>query len=308
MKPAAGTQSAAPSCPAIQAGSGQARTHIPSPLPRTRTRFLFIVAIVAQVLALGLLDYYTHARCEVSFSIFYLLPILQAAWFLGRVQGTGISALCAATWFVSDRISEQAGSDRLIPLWNTIMLFGFFLLVTLLVGKVVGLLEEERRLARTDSLTGVANGRHFNESAQIEIQRANRHMHSLSTAYIDLDDFKRVNDTLGHSVGDVLLRAVAGTIKENIRASDLVARLGGDEFGILMPETDQEGAKSAVTKVRDRVMDLVRDRKWPVTLSIGVATCLSPQCSVDGLIKMADDLMYSVKSNGKNGVRFEMTA
>lgn len=95
-------------------------------------------------------------------------------------------------------------------------------------------------MAREDFLTGVLNSRAFYEMAQVEMARAARQDSPLSLAYIDLDDFKEVNDTLGHSTGDRVLQAVAATIMEDIRLTDAVARLGGDEFAILLSGSDRK--------------------------------------------------------------------
>jgi diguanylate cyclase (GGDEF)-like protein len=275
---------------------------------RKRRQFLLLAAVAVQVIVLGLLDHHTYTSCEVSFALFYLFPILQVAWYVGFLPAIATSLFSAAIWYAADLHSEHVYAHHLVPFWIALMRLGFFLTASFLVEKVQRLLKKERELARTDSLTGVANGRHFVETVAIEIQRASRFDRWLSLAFMDLDNLKQVNDALGHSAGDELLRSLAQTIRKNVRASDLVARLGGDEFVVLMPETDLEEAKAAVAKIREQVMNSLRDRNWPITLSIGVATCRSPQCSVDKLIKAADDLMYRVKSDGKNGVKHEMMA
>ena len=161
-------------------------------------------------------------------------------------------------------------------------------------------------MSRKDFLTGVANSRSFYEIATKEIERTARFIHPLSLAYIDIDNFKQVNDTLGHSAGDKLLHSVADKIKENIRTIDAVSRLGGDEFAILMPETNAENAMSALNKLQHYLMDMVQENNWPVTFSIGVVTC-SESCKLDELIKEADNLMYKVKVSGKTELKITST-
>ena len=167
-------------------------------------------------------------------------------------------------------------------------------------------LEAAKRSARTEPLTGISNSRAFSEVVGREIDRAQRYSHSLSFAYIDLDDFKAVNDRFGHSVGDILLQAVAHSIKKDIRETDTVARLGGDEFGILLPETGPKAARHFIERIRDRLTRDVQEHGWPVTFSIGVVTFLRPPIDVNEAIRIADSLMYSAKNSGKNTIKFEV--
>jgi predicted signal transduction protein with EAL and GGDEF domain len=195
--------------------------------------FLTVLGVLL-VLFIGYIDYFTGY--EISFSIFYVFPIVLIAWFAGRLYAVFISILSAAIWLSADLLSGHSYSHYTIPLWNSIMRLGFFLTFTYLLTTIKRLLEHKTDLSQKDSLTGVANGRYFTELANIEINRPVRFNHPLTIAYIDIDNFKQVNDVSGHSTGDRLLNSVAETIKKNIRSIDIVARLGGDEFSILMPE------------------------------------------------------------------------
>jgi diguanylate cyclase (GGDEF)-like protein len=166
-------------------------------------------------------------------------------------------------------------------------------------------LEIERTYARIDYLTGITNSRAFKEMAKNEINRCARFGRPLTIAYIDIDNFKQVNDTLGHSHGDDLLQLVAKTIRDNTRSMDVVSRVGGDEFAILFPETNDENAKTAVNKLRNKLLYVIKNNNWPETFSFGVVRCYQP-CDLDELIKKADNLMYSVKGSGKNRVEFDI--
>jgi diguanylate cyclase (GGDEF)-like protein/PAS domain S-box-containing protein len=163
-------------------------------------------------------------------------------------------------------------------------------------------LQREKELARTDSLTGLANRRAFSEAAEMERARAARYGRPVTLAYVDLDNFKHVNDTLGHSVGDELLAAVARVLRENLRFTDTAGRLGGDEFAILLPETNANAAESALQKLRQILLRTMKARKWPVTFSIGAATFLDNATSVEEMVRFADELMYTVKKTGKNKI------
>ena len=163
-------------------------------------------------------------------------------------------------------------------------------------------------MARTDYLTGAFNGRSFGETAAAEIARARRHSHPFSVAYIDVDDFKQINDRQGHSAGDRLLKTVADGLRRNVRGVDTVARIGGDEFAVLMPETDARAAQVAMRRTRRRLLEEARRAGWPVTISVGVVTFDHAPDSVDDLLRAADDVMYSAKRGGKNALRHTTAA
>ncbi len=163
-------------------------------------------------------------------------------------------------------------------------------------------LEHEKELSRIDFLTQVANRRAFYEMAEFESKRSRRYQRPISLAYIDIDNFKQVNDRMGHEVGDRLLVAVAASIQKSVRETDLVARVGGDEFVLLLPETAAEPAQIVLGKVRNNLLDAMERNAWPVTFSIGLATFPTPPDSVDAMVKFADDLMYSVKNSGKDRI------
>lgn len=150
------------------------------------------------------------------------------------------------------------------------------------------------------------NRRYFIELAETEIKRASEDRSSFTIVYIDLDNFKLMNDRFGHSAGDNLLRVLANTIQNNIRAADIVARLGGDEFAILLPDTGPELAEVIAKRIQKINSDLMRKYDWPVTLSMGVVTFARPPSVVDDLLKISDALMYSAKKNGKNSIHFEV--
>jgi diguanylate cyclase (GGDEF)-like protein/PAS domain S-box-containing protein len=163
-------------------------------------------------------------------------------------------------------------------------------------------LERERSAARIDFLTGILNRRGFFEIATSESQRSRRYKRPLSLVYVDLDNFKGVNDTMGHDAGDELLIRVAAIIHSEVRGTDSVGRLGGDEFAVLLPETDQEHGRVVVQKVQKQLMEVMQERKWPVTFSIGLISFQVPPESIEEMVREADRVMYSVKLKGKNSV------
>ncbi len=134
----------------------------------------------------------------------------------------------------------------------------------------------------------------------MELSRARRYGHTLTMSYIDLDNFKYINDHFGHNVGDVVLRLVGQTILRNLRSSDTVARLGGDEFAVLFPETDSDAAQMVLCKIQGLLLAEMQRNAWPISFSIGAVTYVEAPESVNKMVQMADDLMYVAKRNGKN--------
>ncbi len=256
------------------------------------------------VLLIGVIDYQTGY--ELSFSLFYLIPICLATWVAGRDMGLLVSILSACVWYVADALSGHVYSLPIISLWNTGMRLGFFVVVTFLLSDLRKTLDHERSLSRTDHLTGAANTRAFLETIQLEIDRFERYRHAFTVVYIDLDNFKVVNDRYGHLAGDKVLHAIVAEIRKRLRKSDMVGRLGGDEFGLFLPETGQDASQAVVKKIRAGILESMQLRKMPVTASLGVVTCEGIPKSPEILIKMADELMYSIKHHGKDGIGYSI--
>ncbi len=148
-------------------------------------------------------------------------------------------------------------------------------------------------------LTQISNRRAFSELAGAEIERMARYGGRFTVAYLDLDNFKEVNDRFGHETGDRVLVLTAQTIRKSLRVNDIVARLGGDEFIVLLPQTEPSDAEAALRKIEAQLSEVMRQERWPVTVSIGAATFEKPPASVEGMIELVDRLMYSAKTSGK---------
>jgi diguanylate cyclase (GGDEF)-like protein len=271
-------------------------------LPRPGRLFVIGSAVVS-VLLIAALDYVTGPG--ISLILFYLIPIALVSWFEGLVPGIATSVFAILLLFLT-RPQAAGGADwEHFHYWNVFMRFGIFVVVAYIVSMqaaIRGLLRREKELSRRDNLTGAVNRRAFIELLSAEILRMSRYGRNFSLAYIDLDNFKSVNDLRGHASGDRLLRIVAEGLKNAVRSSDVVARLGGDEFAILLPETGAVSAEAVIRKVQGTVDDLLREGRWDVTLSIGLLTCESPPDSSDQALRNADALMYRAKSEGKNRV------
>lgn len=263
---------------------------------------LFInVAGVLLVTLLGVVDYLNGP--DFSLLIFYAAPVLVAAWYSGRRAGLLMCAASGLAWLAGAYATSGHFTSPVIAYWNAAVRLGFMFMLAHVMAAFRATLLRERELARTDYLTGAFNGRSFGEAAAAEIARARRHAHPFSVAYIDVDDFKQINDRQGHSAGDRLLRAVADSLRRNVRGVDTVARIGGDEFAVLMPETDARAAQVAMRRTRRRLLEDAGRAGWPLTVSVGVVTFDAPPDSVDQLLRSADEVMYSAKRGGKNAVR-----
>ncbi len=252
------------------------------------------------VLVISVLDYSTGY--EMSFTVFYYLPVGFAAWFIGRNAGIGLSLVSAVSWQATNKLAGEVLSSPLIYVWNTGVRIVAFSILAILLHELRVALAHEQNLSRTDSLTGIMNRRAFYEVLAKELLRARRYEHPLAIAYIDLDNFKAINDQFGHSTGDSLLRTVADTLERALRDVDTLARLGGDEFAILLPNTDSMGAKKALAKIRGRLQQAMDRAGWPVTFSIGAVACPATSTTEDALQKV-DEVMYNVKKTGKNAVQ-----
>ncbi len=272
-------------------------------LKRRGQTFLLVLGL-AMIAAVGVVDLFTGY--ELSVSLFYLLPIALLAWVGGRRLGVLASALSAIVWLAVDVLSGHQYSYPGLVLWNAAIRFGFFVTIAWLLSEVNLLLEHERILSRADFVTGVASPGHFYLLLQSEIDRASRYARPFTLAFLDIDDFKSINDTLGHSTGDQALRSVARHFKSCLRRNDILGRLGGDEFGIILPETDESTAEGVMSRMGQEIPVRFGGRDLRVTLSIGAATFRTAPAGPNEAVALADALMYEVKRAGKNGVRFSV--
>jgi diguanylate cyclase (GGDEF)-like protein len=162
------------------------------------------------------------------------------------------------------------------------------------------LLDHVRRLAATDGLTGAANRATFDEAMRRELSRAERHGEDLALLLIDIDYFKRVNDTHGHQMGDAVLKRISALLRDAARESDTVARYGGEEFAVILPHATADVAVAAAERLRAIIE--ADDDDPPVTVSIGVSAFPTHGRDADSLIAEADAALYRSKKDGRNRV------
>ena len=167
--------------------------------------------------------------------------------------------------------------------------------------------EYERRLlvqSMTDSLTGLLNRRSFMDLSSKEETRARRHGDPFSVLMLDIDHFKKINDTYGHPVGDLAIKALATVCSNALRPHDILARYGGEEFVLTLPHTPAEGARTVAERIREQVQKMeVASDQGPVrfTVSIGVSTYVSGE-AFDQIVERADKALYTSKHGGRNRV------
>ena len=174
------------------------------------------------------------------------------------------------------------------------------------IKKINFMYSQTRFLSVTDSLTGLYNRRHFEDTLEREFLRASRYNNHLSFAIIDVDFFKKVNDTYGHSTGDYVLKEVAYLILQNLRKTDMVFRYGGEEFAVIITETPKEKAIVPLERLRKAVEEYpfsYNGQNINVTISIGISEVCENITTVHQLFDDADKALYKAKENGRNQIQ-----
>jgi diguanylate cyclase (GGDEF)-like protein len=263
-----------------------------------------LILAACGVVLVGAVDYVTGY--EVSTSLFYLGPVAVAAWYAGRWPGVLIALTSCVSWYVADVAAGHQYFYPAIPIWNALVRFGFFVIASLLLTALRESLLAQRQLAQIDDLTGLYGRRVFTDRLEHDLALAQRRRSAITLAYVDLDNFKALNDGHGHAEGDRVLRATGGVLKSSLRQADTAARIGGDEFALLLPDTDGEGAQQVIGKIARELREALAASPFAVIFSIGVVTFSEPRLSAAEAVAAADALMYAVKRKGKGGVAFEV--
>ena len=171
--------------------------------------------------------------------------------------------------------------------------------------RILGQKWELERLATTDPLTGVYNRRYFMDVAAKEFLRSKRYSHVFSVIQMDIDQFKRINDTHGHAVGDEALKAFTANCQELLRENDVLGRIGGEEFSIILPETERAGAENVAERFRQTTADLklyAEEQVVHYTVSIGVTHLRQEDTGFEPVLRRADEALYLAKNGGRNKV------
>jgi diguanylate cyclase (GGDEF)-like protein len=263
---------------------------------------IFLAGVLG-VLLTGVVDYVTGY--EMRLFPLYFLPIAFVAWRLSRPYALALSALSSATWAFSNFLAGRVYASPFTWPVNIVSQLVAFGAVGILVSDLRRRLLAEEDLNRQDPLTALLNSRAFYERGDMLLAITRRYAKPFTIAYMDLDNFKEINDMRGHMEGDRTLKEAARVLKTHFRSSDLVARLGGDEFAVLLFNTGADAARLSLNRVRDLLVAAMSRNGWPVTVSVGAASYASAPPTLNEAIHLADSLMYQAKRQGKNRVCIE---
>lgn len=263
-------------------------------------RWIFWIGCLGLTILIGTLR--VESGAEFSVSSLMILPVIALAWFGGRLNGMLMAFIAALVWIVAGFTAELEFSYAWIPWLNFLTRILTFGLVVHLVSQTRLHLKQESFAALHDPLTRLANRRGFIEAATKEVERLKRSGRSLAFVFLDLDNFKALNDTLGHEVGDNALLATAKVLEGELRSTDIIARMGGDEFSAVLPEINYDDAVEA-GKTISEIVNLALVQFPPVAASLGIVWFENGNQSIATMIKAADVLMYEVKKNGKGTVK-----
>jgi diguanylate cyclase (GGDEF)-like protein len=254
-------------------------------------------------LLLTLVVYWVNAVTPPSarLGILYVIPVLLVTWTEGLTWG--IVFAVATTGFREATAWVQMPAET--PLvWRLANAGAYVAVLGVAMAGLQTLRRSQAQMARLiiqDPLTNVLNARAFAERLGQELDRNRRYPRPLALMYMDLDNFKVINDSHGHQTGDAVLRLVADAMRSSVRQADVVGRLGGDEFAVLMPETDAPLADAAAKRLIAGLRNVFKGTP-NVTASIGVVSCTATDASTDDLLRRADQAMYDAKKAGKDRV------
>ena len=258
---------------------------------------------LAGYLLLTLVVYWVNAVTPPAarLGILYIIPVLLVTWTEGLAWGILFAVLTAGFREAIAWVQMPADTPML---WRIVSGLAYVAVLGVAMAGLQTLRRREAQMARLviqDPLTNVLNARAFAERLGQELDRNRRYPRPLALMYMDLDNFKVINDTHGHQTGDAVLKLVADAMRTSVRQADVVGRLGGDEFAVIMPETDAPLADAAAKRLVVGLRNVFKGTP-NVTASIGVVSCTATEASTDDLLRRADQAMYDAKKSGKDRV------
>jgi len=271
-------------------------TALSSPLAR---RALRLTGYVLLTLAVYWVNVVTPPAARLG--ILYIIPVLLVTWTEGLAWGILFAVVTTGYREATAWVQMPADTPMV---WRIVSGLAYLAVLGVAMAGLQTLRRREAQMARLviqDPLTNVLNARAFAERLGQELDRNRRYPRPLSLMYMDLDNFKIINDTHGHQTGDAVLRLVAEATRSAVRQADVVGRLGGDEFAVLMPETDAQLADAAAKRLIASLRNVFKGTP-NVTASIGVVSCTATDASTDDLLRRADQAMYDAKKSGKDRV------
>jgi len=253
-----------------------------------------LVSCLLAVVLIGIVDLLSGPQFFLT--VIYLIPVSLAAWRTDWRRAVLVALLSISALTLADIRDPLEDVSLGALLWNQSARLAVSLFIVLLVTNLRDARQQAELMARTDVLTGVANLFSFREISARELERSRRTGQPLTLLFLDIDDFKIVNDYHGHLTGDEMLRRIARALCYAARRDDIVARVGGDEFVVLMPRSDAAQANQVVERVTSRLATISRPDGSPLTCSIGMATHHPATETIDEILQEADRAMYAAKS------------
>ena len=297
--------------------------HAPATAAAARSRKRGLVRTLALLLIIAVIAAIDYATgMAVVISALYYIPIIAAGWFLRPERAVTVALVATLAWLAADVAWRGSDETQTIRTWNAFAGVLTLAAVTFLVQRArrehEALLAANRQLdlalaretetARTDALTGMPNARALSETLNRELARSRRSGTPLSLLYIDLDDFKEVNDRYSHAAGDELLGRVGAALGSVLREGDIAARIGGDEFVVLLTGSSAESAKAVASRIVANVAaEAERYPDAPVGASVGVVHyARSFPAGAGEMLSRGDAVMYEAKHGGKGRVAAEV--
>jgi diguanylate cyclase (GGDEF)-like protein len=263
---------------------------------------------VAVVSLIGWLDWITGP--DIGFSLLYLIPVAIAGWRGGVTTAVIVGSFAGLSWLYADIAWKTTETGIAISVWNAFTRFVIYISQGVLLAllrrdreKLRHVAARESALARTDSGTSLPNARAFVEAVEKELDRARESREAVCLLYLDLDNFKEINDRFGHAAGDEVLQRVADALQHSIRGHDMAARLGGDEFAVLLRGVDENVARAVSERIRARVAGI--GAAYPgshLGATVGVTWMAGAPESAQALLRAGDRAMYEGKTAGKDQV------
>ncbi|MBK9160704.1 MAG: GGDEF domain-containing protein [Nitrosomonadales bacterium] len=264
--------------------------------------FWNLALVVVEVVIITVLDY-AVVNSPVSLDVFYCLPVIQAAR-LGSIQAMRrtdsqiplyFAIFTGVTWSVAEAMMHPD-----FPL-SAFLLNAFSRSVTFTVlARVVARLWKEREYGISDHLTKLNNRAEFMQRFEVEQLRSERTGKPYSAMFVDIDNFKALNDRFGHDAGDKALKRLANVLRQNSRKIDILARIGGDEFVLLFPETEHDSCTTVSDRIRKDAHMEFEKHGWPISVSIGCVSETGRNRNIEEILREADQIMYTAKIAHKN--------
>ncbi|MGZ3236647.1 MAG: GGDEF domain-containing protein [Burkholderiaceae bacterium] len=251
-----------------------------------------MLAIVA------LADYFSHV--ELTLSPWYTFPCFLMDWRIGRMQAVAYAVFATILQLLIGLTGTHNYPNYYYLAVDLVLNLAFCIVLIWIIAKLRLALEMESILSRSDFLTKLANRDSLLEGLENEIQRCSRQDNSLTVAMIDLDNFKRFNEKRGHSVGDLLLAAIAELLRDRFRSTDIIARTGDDEFTIILPTRSYDIIESKLHVLRKDLENLLMVRGWDITFGMAAIVFVQPTVSSEQIMSEIQQLMQEVKQRGAN--------